>query len=357
LTAWLLLGYVFTAFVVDSFFKGASFCKYVCPIGQFNFVSSLLSPVELKTRNKNACLECSTHDCVRGNAQQRGCELQLYLPNKVGNFDCTLCMDCVKACPHDNIGLIVQSPIRELSRDPQRSSIGRLSSRLDMTMLLLVVTFSSIVNAGLMTAPISDFLGLWQSRYPLLGANAVSLFGCLILSGALLACVCGVARIMQSYSSERQLRRVLGRFALALLPLGLSMWAAHLLFHWVTASSSLLPALQQAWTDILSVPQASIFHNLMPMSMSSSMPMMNKPYDLILLHGAAGINLLTVQVWMLNLGLLLSFYAGWRTVRQISSTARNTIAMLSVWMLSSGCLYGGCIWVFTQPMEMRGMGM
>ena len=36
-TAWLVLAYFAGALVVDSLFKNASFCKYVCPIGQFNF--------------------------------------------------------------------------------------------------------------------------------------------------------------------------------------------------------------------------------------------------------------------------------------------------------------------------------
>ena len=31
----------------------------------------------------------------------RGCELALVQPRKVGNMDCTFCMDCVRACPHD----------------------------------------------------------------------------------------------------------------------------------------------------------------------------------------------------------------------------------------------------------------
>ncbi len=36
--------------MVDSVFKGASFCKYVCPIGQFHFVHALVSPLEVKVR-------------------------------------------------------------------------------------------------------------------------------------------------------------------------------------------------------------------------------------------------------------------------------------------------------------------
>ena len=39
------------AFVIDGLFRGAAFCKYVCPIGQFNFVQSLVSPLEVKVRD------------------------------------------------------------------------------------------------------------------------------------------------------------------------------------------------------------------------------------------------------------------------------------------------------------------
>src|SRR5262249_2500414 len=39
-TAGIILGYFAAAFVIDGLFRGASFCKYVCPIGQFNFVQS-----------------------------------------------------------------------------------------------------------------------------------------------------------------------------------------------------------------------------------------------------------------------------------------------------------------------------
>jgi hypothetical protein len=132
--------------------------------------------------------------------------------------------------------------------------------------LLLVITFSSLINAGLMIAPVSDFLGTWQRGYPVFGTNAASLFTSLVCSGVLLTCVLGVAKTSQSYSSGRKPQRVLGRFALALLPLGLSMWAAHLVFHLATASSSLLPAQQQAWSDVVFLPQSRAFHDPMHMS-------------------------------------------------------------------------------------------
>ncbi len=41
--------------VVDGFFKHASFCKFVCPIGQFNFIASTLSPFEVEVRDQDVC--------------------------------------------------------------------------------------------------------------------------------------------------------------------------------------------------------------------------------------------------------------------------------------------------------------
>lgn len=80
LTAWILISYFLTALVVDTFFKGAAFCKYVCPLGQFNFFGSLSSPTEIKIRDAKTCAACHTKDCIAGNRQtgQRGCELWLF---------------------------------------------------------------------------------------------------------------------------------------------------------------------------------------------------------------------------------------------------------------------------------------
>src|SRR5262249_17314392 len=91
-TAWLVVGYFATALGVDGLFKGASFCKYVCPIGQFQFVQSLMSPLEVTVRDVDVCRRCTTYDCIRGNERHGGCELQLFQPKKVGNLDCTFCL-------------------------------------------------------------------------------------------------------------------------------------------------------------------------------------------------------------------------------------------------------------------------
>ena len=54
-TAWLVVGYFGAAILVDSVFRGAAFCSHVCPVGQFNFVASTLSPLEIRPRDRARC--------------------------------------------------------------------------------------------------------------------------------------------------------------------------------------------------------------------------------------------------------------------------------------------------------------
>ena len=161
-TALLIVTYFAGALLIDAVFKHASFCKFVCPIGQFNFVASTVSPLEVAVRDHDVCTRCTTKDCIRGAREpaaplvviQRGCELALFQPRKVGNIDCTFCLDCVQACPHDNVGIISRLPAAELMNDTMRSGIGFLSKRKDVAALAVVLGFGALLNAFGMVSPI-----------------------------------------------------------------------------------------------------------------------------------------------------------------------------------------------------------
>ena len=317
LTASILVGYFAAAFSVDTFFRGASFCKYVCPIGQFNFVSSLVSPLDVGVRSRDTCSACSTHDCIRGNQNQRGCELHLFLPRKAGNMDCTFCLDCVKACPHDNVGILAIAPGRELARDPIRSSLGRFSRRPDVAALALVVVFSAFASAAAMVVPVTA------------GRDRAAL----VLAPGLLL---GAAIVAGRFHIGRGGRELFCRFSLGLVPLGLAMWAAHLLFHLSTGWRTAWPVAQRAAED-LGVHWFGV-------------PRWAAPAPLFAPHVT-----LAIQVLLLDAGVLLSLYVGWRIARSRAKNGRDGLLLLAPWAVIAALLYAAGIWIFLQPMQMRGM--
>jgi cytochrome c oxidase assembly factor CtaG/polyferredoxin len=332
-TAWLLIAYIGTAFLVDTFFRGASFCKYVCPIGQFNFVGSLISPTTLKIRSAATCDACATRDCIRGNAQQRGCELELYLPEKRSNADCTLCMDCVKACPHDNIGILPRSMTQDVLASEPTSSLGRLSRRTDVAAVALVLVVAGFANAAAMVGPGVSFLAVAGRRVPWLATGTGGFVG--VLAGMLLAA--GVVWLVsQSVRSGGRGGEAFCRGALALVPLGMGMWAAHLLFHLLMGVPGLLPLVQQAGQDFglhwTSAPQWSSTTSVLQ-----------------------GNGLLQLQLLFLDGGLLLSLYLVWRMVASTRVVRRLLeVAPLALFTVA---LYGFGFWLLLQPMQMRGMMM
>ena len=66
LTAWLVIGYFSAALVIDTFFPAGTFCRYVCPLGNFNFVMSTASPTQITAIDHDVCRECEHKPCLQG---------------------------------------------------------------------------------------------------------------------------------------------------------------------------------------------------------------------------------------------------------------------------------------------------
>lgn len=310
LTAWIIAGYFGAAVLIDCIFRGASFCKYVCPIGQFHFINSLISPREVRVKSQQICKSCQTYDCIRGNEHTRGCELYLFQPKKESNLDCTFCLDCVKACPTQNVSILPVIPVATVIKDPYRSSIGRLSRRTDLAALALVIVFGAFVNAAGMTAPVMTWEHHWHAR---LGQGAMPwVVAAFIFSGGVLSplaatFVCGgLNRAFTGRSKE-----LIHRFAFALVPIGFAMWLAHLFFHFVS-SWTILATINSGW-------------------------------------------LTSTQILMLDCGLLLTLYVSWQIANQYTNQVRGALAILAPWALVAGGLYAAGLWILFQPMQMRGL--
>jgi cytochrome c oxidase assembly factor CtaG/ferredoxin len=336
-TAWLALGYFALAFVIDGFFRGAAFCKYVCPIGQFNFVQSLVSPLEVKVRNPEVCTACRTKDCIRGRAGIPGCELHLFQPRKVGNMDCTFCLDCIHACPHDNIGMPARPPGSDLWHGASGSGVGPLGKRPDLAVLVVVLVFGAFVNAAGMVGPVQtwrDWLGsLLGQPSPLLVTSLFYLLGLVVLP---LLAVGGAAVLSRRWGRlPASWLEVATRYSYALVPLGFSMWLAHYSFHLLTSYDTVVPTAQRFVADF-------------------GWPDLGPPHWVASCCRPVAEWLPRLEVLCLDLGLLLSLYTGYRIAISQSPRLSQALWALAPWALLITLLFAAGIWLVFQPMEMRG---
>jgi polyferredoxin len=337
-TAWLALGYFALAFVIDGFFRGAAFCKYLCPIGQFNFVQSLVSPLEVKVRDPAVCAACRTKDCIRGRDGIPGCELHLYQPRKAGNMDCTFCLDCIHACPHDNIGMPARPPGSDLWQEREVRG-ARLGKRPDLAVLVVVVVFGAFVNAAGMVGPVlawRDRLGsLLEQSSPLLLTSLLYFLGLLALP---LLAVGSAAAVSRRWGRlDVSLVEVATRYSYALVPLGLGMWLAHYSFHFLTSYDTVIPAAQRFAADL-------------------GWPALGAPQWVAACCRPVADWLPRLEVLFLDLGLLLSLYSGYRLTLAQSPPPRLSQALwaLAPWAVLITLLFAAGIWLVFQPMEMRG---
>lgn len=381
LTAWVAAVYFVGAFIVDGFFKGAAFCKHVCPIGQFHFVHSMVSPLEVRVRSAEVCAGCATKDCLRGRydetatplrltagqapalalssagaaamaspgasiaaagqamgrvgLMQRGCELGLYLPKKEGNLDCTFCMECIQACPHDNIGIVARSPIAEFRSTGARAGVGKIQERLDLSALVLLLVFAAFLNALGMVAPVFALEAwvqntfAWESRHTFL-----ILFFILGLVVLPLALVLPTGWLSQRWSGRSLgIRQQTTRYIWGLIPLGFGMWTAHYLYHLLIGGLTLVPVLQTYLRD-LGLPSGDPRWGLGAMVPESWL----FPITLVLLQA----------------GLLGSLIVLWRIAQQTERSHTLAVRGFAPWAILATVLSGAGIWLLLQPMEMRG---
>lgn len=346
LTAWVAIVYFVLAFVIDGFFKGAAFCKYVCPIGQFHFVNSMVSPLEIKVRAPSICATCTTKDCISGRRNpisgqtiQNGCELWLFQERKVGNMDCTFCLDCIHACPHDNVGILLRNPAVEFASEGPRSGLGKLSQRYDISVMILVLVFGAYVNAFGMVRPIYQ-LEQWlasvlptSSHHVLLAIIFVS--GIVVLPVVVVSLVAWISQLLAG--DRKGAIRGATEYCISLVPLGFAMWVAHYGFHFLTGGLAIVPVTQNLLLDL-------------------GIAGFGEPrWDMAALLPGYAIDVFKLVA--MELGLLGSLFAGYLVGRRKYLSSRMARRALIPWAFLFFTLFALGVWLLSLPMEMRGTGM
>ena len=210
---------------------------------------------------------------------------------------------------------------------------------MDIAALALMLVFAAFAGAAAMVDPVAE----WKNQTLQWGAIPPLPFSILFFFSALLllpVIVIGGATLLGRAASRvtTPTRELVCRFSFALVPLGTAMWAAHFLFHLLTSYGAAWPALEQVAGHLG-------IHSL------------GDPNWIILSPGFSTTTLLGLQILLLDAGLLLSLYVGWRIARRCALHARPAFALLAPWAGAALALYASGIWIFLQPMPMRGMVM
>ncbi|MFN8372447.1 MAG: FesM [Anaerolineae bacterium] len=361
LTAWVIVAYFVAAFVLEAVFSESPFCKYVCPLGTFNFVYSTLSPLQITTRNAEVCRTCVGKECLNGSYSPQpvimidqiggdgqpiashtndkhgtlGCGTQLFVPQIKSNMDCVLCLDCVRSCPHDNVALAARVPAAEVLRP------DALPKRWDIALLFMCLTFMGVLNAFGMVPPVYDLLQTLAAPLLNLGVSDLLAQGVALLllfggGGVLLPALltAAIARLSKALAqSKLSVREIAATFAPAFVPLGFGIWVAHYSFHFLTGFMTVVPVFQKFLAD----------------------------------HGAA-----VTPDWSLSgvqdmavIGLVqaVALFGGWVAssyfIQRLALRLyrRQAFAGMLPWMLLTLGLALAALWIFSLPMEMRGVNL
>ena len=340
LTAWVIVAYFVAAFLLEALFTRDSFCLYVCPLGSFNFLYSTVSPTQIMSRSADVCRDCAGKECINGRYDedgvlvQQGCQLELFVPAMRGNMNCTLCLDCAKACPYDNVALAVRPPGDELFRQTW-------PRRLDLALLAILAAFAAWMNAFAMTPPVYE---LERNLAQALGTDQeVVVLGLIFLVAAVLGPVAlaflaaAVNRWTMRGNRPASLRSFVTRYAYLFVPLGFGIWTAHYLFHLLIGPLTVIPAVQGFFADVLGL---ALFGQADWRLAAAWMP------------SASAVR--WVQMAAMAAGTIAAALAGWRAATRVHGRTRRAFLEFVPWLLILVVLAAAAVYVFLLPMEMRG---
>jgi len=216
---WVFLALFGLALALSLVFEKRAFCSYVCPIGGISGLYALAAPVELRVINTEICTKHNQKTCYQA------CPWGLYPVALRDSSACGLCLECLRACPQDNLALNLRPFGSDLGK---RREVKRLDSlrSLDSAFLALVMLGSALAFAAV-------FVGSWgwlKSAAFAIGslrwigyASGFLALNLLILPGLFSLAVWAGQKLS---SKKLSLKQEIASQSQVLLPLGLMAWMA-----------------------------------------------------------------------------------------------------------------------------------
>ena len=235
LTAWMLLGFLLLGVLLSTVFDGRVFCRYVCPVGGFIGLYSLMSPLELRVKDVRVCQQHANKECLVGTVCSYGCPWLVYPGTLRRNAYCGLCGECLRGCSKDNIALNVRPFGSDLLVAGER--------RLDEAYKALIMLSCALLYSVVLLGPwgwlknMANMRSITEWGLYALGFLAVTL---LLIPG----CFMAITTLSRRLGGLRTpLARLFADYAYGLVPLGLAGWVAFTLSFVLVNGSYAVPVL------------------------------------------------------------------------------------------------------------------
>jgi hypothetical protein len=199
-------------------YRNRAFCQYLCPVGGFLGTYSMAAMTELRAVDPDVCRKHRKKSCLQGGADGWACPWNQYLGKMRRNNFCGLCMECVKSCPKDNVGVF----IRPFGSDRRLKGYDEVFNVIIMLAVAIVFSITMLGPWGI----VKDAANVTESRrlVPYLAyLGVIWSLALVILPGLFTLSVKGADRLTGRRIGRRHLML---RLTYMLIPVGMFAWIA-----------------------------------------------------------------------------------------------------------------------------------
>jgi len=249
LLTWLELGYHVTlspestallglimltmVFLPGLLFEKKAFCQYGCLIGRISGLYAMFSPVEIRSRNKDICKTCKTVDCFKGNTNGYPCPTNQNLKTMTVNTYCTMCAECFRSCPQDNVAF----NLRSFGKDLLQTSTFRKDESYLCLILFALTAFHGLTMTPVWKIFTQKLQSLFNSSELL--SFSIGMTISLIIPFALYATFIKLSALFAG-EKEQQFKDLFVKFAYGLLPIALFYHISHNVEHFFMEGQKLV---------------------------------------------------------------------------------------------------------------------
>ncbi len=332
ITAYLAIGMLLLAIISAMLFDKKSFCRYGCLVGRVSGLYAMFGGTEVRARDDGTCKACHTKECVKGSETAYGCPTFLYPGGLRTNTYCIQCMECIQACPHDNLAV----NLRPLGADLVAEGKPR-SDEAYLALLMLSITgfhglamtpvWRELVDAVRTQADLGRVIGF-----------SVAMAGIMLAPIAVYAMLIGVSHRLGRRDALKPLtyRDYFIRYAYAVLPIAIFYHIAHTLEHLLMEGPKILALVSDpfGWN-----------WNLFGTAAWSLPPLISLG------------NLWVVQALLVLIGHVYSLWVAQRTSLHLFGSSRAAFRSQLPMLVGMICFSVYSLWLLKQPMEMRTSAM